>query len=298
GGSGRSGSTLLDQMLNRHPLIQSVGEVHRLNLYARTNKETCTCGRTVMECPFWLKVQGELQRGTDTQEGPALKTREVMLQCKDLGRVANLVHRASLVLGNRWLHHGLSTAFFRRSHQAMRESQLVYDAIRRASGCPVVVDSTKDARRLKELYLTQPWPFRLIYLVRDGRAVAASAMRRLGVDMRTAARDWLDDNRRSLWVQWSIPAERKMRVRYEDLCHFTEPTLRSICRFLDVPYDESMLQLCKGESHSIGGNPMRFRRDEATVQLDERWRDELSERDLEVFNSVAGRLNRRFGNSS
>ena len=65
GGSGRSGSTLLDLLLNNSSEVQSLGEVHRLNWYARTDKEPCTCGAPVFECPFWLQVQAEALHGNE-----------------------------------------------------------------------------------------------------------------------------------------------------------------------------------------------------------------------------------------
>ncbi|MCH7750692.1 MAG: sulfotransferase [Planctomycetes bacterium] len=299
GGSGRSGSTLLELLLNQNSLIRSVGEFFRLSQYARTNLEPCTCGRPVMECPFWLEVQAELQRTTGEHSDPQLlKSFEVSLPKHELGMVTNLVQRASLVLGNPWLHRSISRRFLRRTYQTVQNSMVIYEVIRRVTHCPVILESTKVPRRLKELYLADPRSFKLIYLIRDGRAVAASAMRRIGMDMKTAAGEWERWNRRSWWAQLTVPARQKIRIRYEDICQSTEPTLQSICQFLEIPFEQSMLELRKSESHSLGGNPMRFRQEESTIRLDEQWREQLTEKDLSIFNSVAGRMNRRFGYTS
>ena len=56
-----------------------------------------------------------------------------------------------------------------------------------------------------------------------------------------------------------------------------------------------MMELRKQESHSLGGNPMRFRLEESTIRLDEQWREQLTEEDLKIFESVAGKMNRKFG---
>ncbi len=299
GGSGRSGSTLLDLLLNRNSLIQSVGEFYRLSRYARTNFEPCTCGQPVMECPFWLKVQAEIQRATGSHSDPELlKSFEVALPKYEQAMVTNLIQQASLIFGNSWLHRTLSRSFLRQSHQAVQNSIVAYKAIRRVTHCPVILESTKNPRRLKEIYLADPKSFKLIYLIRDGRAVAASAMRRVGMDMKSAAGEWERWNRRSWWSQLTVPAQQKIRIRYEDVCQSPESTLQSICQFLEMPFEPSMLELRKSESHGLGGNPMRFRRDESTIRLDEQWREQLTENDLKTFDSVAGRMNRRFGYTS
>jgi len=289
----------MDLLLNRNPLIQGVGEFYRLSRQARTNYESCTCGQPVMECPFWLEVQAELQRVMSAHsDSRLLESIEIDVPKREQGMVTNLVQQASLILGNPSLHHALSRRFLRRSNQALQNSMAVYEAIRRVSHCPVILESTKNPRRLKELYLADPRSFRLIYLIRDGRAVAASAMRRVGMDMKTAAGEWERWNRRSWWAQLTVPAQQKLRIRYEDICRSPEPTLQSICQFLDVPFEQSMLELRKRESHSLSGSPMRFRREESTIRLDEQWREQLTEKDLRIFNSVAGPMNRRFGYTS
>jgi hypothetical protein len=299
GGSGRSGSTLMELLLNRNSLIRSVGEFFRLNQYARTNMEPCTCGRPVMDCPFWLDVQEELQRVVGMPSDPKLLTSfDVNIPKHEHGMVTNLVQQVSLVLGNPWLHRSISSRFLRRTNQAVKDSLAVHEAIRRVTRCPVILESTKLPRRLKELYLADPSSFKLIYLIRDGRAVAASAMRRVGMDMKSAAGEWERWNRRSWWAQLTVPAQQKTRIRYEDLCQSPEPTLQSICDFLEIPFEKSMLELRKSESHSLGGNPMRFRQEESKIRLDERWREQLTKKDLDIFDSVAGQMNRRFGYKS
>ena len=60
GGSGRSGSTMLDLLLGNSPYVQSTGEIMRLSLYART-AQPCTCGALLQDCEFWSRVQAEGQ---------------------------------------------------------------------------------------------------------------------------------------------------------------------------------------------------------------------------------------------
>jgi len=70
--------------------------------------------------------------------------------------------------------------------------------------------------------------------------------------------------------------------------------LRKICDWLGIEFAPEMLDFRQGR-HNIGGNPMLFRREETVIQLDERWRERLSEPDRNRFELVAGWVNRLLG---
>jgi hypothetical protein len=296
-GSGRSGSTLLDLLLNNSKWVQSLGEVHKLSLYART-EGSCTCGLPVSQCPFWLKVAAEVARKKkiNASAEEVLKTYDPMMD--KVRFFSDVLEKFSLSLGIR--------SFYRRGiyyvsgkHQQAAENSLRwYEAIREATGCPVIIDSTKDPRRLKILYLNAPELTRIIYMVRDGRAVAASHIRRLGVSMKKAAKTWLRANRRALWAMRGIEPEKIKRVHYEDLCRQPKTVMRDVYDFVGLPHEDTKPVLDKADAHNIGGNPMRFRKNEKNIQLDERWRNEISLKDLMVFEKVAGNWNRYLGYDS
>jgi hypothetical protein len=295
-GSGPSGSTLLDLLLNNSPFVQSVGEVHRLNVYSRTNMESCTCGRYVLECPFWLSAEEQLRRRVGAGRGESLlETHEMMLMPERVGRFGTFLQKTLLVLGSRFLYELVAPRVAPAHVAAARNSLQWYDAIRSVSRSPVVVDSTKDARRLKVLYFAQPQVLRVLYMVRDGRAVTASAIRRDGITMRKAATRWRHSQRRVQMVLRGIPRSQVLRPRYESLCRDAANTMKTICAFLGLPFDASMLELRKRKAHNIGGNPMRFRAEEGRIVLDERWRKQLSKEELRVFAQIAGRMNWQLG---
>ena len=116
--------------------------------------------------------------------------------------------------------------------------------------------------------------------------------------MKRAASDWKRAQTHTRLTSFGIPAEQKMKIHYEDLCRDPETTMRSACRFLGVEFQPEMLTLRKSESHNIGGNPMRFRTGEREIKLDERWRDQLSKKELIEFDRIAGVENRRQGYDS
>lgn len=294
--SERSGSTLLELMLNNGSRIQSVGEVHRLELYARTAREPCTCGEPIASCPFWLRVEDEGRRALGLPPGARLLGEgETMLRSGSLGRAGDTLEKAALLLGSRRLFDLVLRHFARVHDEAIERSLFWYAMIRRATGCPIVLDSSKDTRRMKALYLADPEPFRVLRLHRDGRAVAASAMARRQISMEQAAHEWREVQRRLDLALVTLPTARVHRVHYEELCTQPAATLQHICAFLEIPFEDSMLTLRKAEAHGVGGNPMRFRRGEEAVRLDERWRTELDAADLVAFDRIAGAANARYG---
>jgi hypothetical protein len=54
-GSGRSGSTVIERVLNSAPGVLAVGEVHALWRLPIANL-LCSCGKHVPDCPFWAQT--------------------------------------------------------------------------------------------------------------------------------------------------------------------------------------------------------------------------------------------------
>ena len=158
----------------------------------------------------------------------------MILEPLEVNHCATLLQKGSLLLGSRRLHRLLARLFFKNHMNAVRNSMFWYEMIRRTANTPVIVDSSKDPRRLKELYLAAPNNFKLFYLTRDGRAVAASSIRRLGTSMKEAATNWKKINRQLIWVQKSIPQKNRMMISYEDLCQNPIHTLKKFVIFLSL----------------------------------------------------------------
>jgi hypothetical protein len=174
----------------------------------------------------------------------------------------------------------------------------VADAMAEVSNARYVIDSSKSPVRLKLLYMQRPDRIRILHLVRDGRAVAASAMRRHGsMSAATAARIWKRDNQNLAIMLRSVPNRLKLSVRYEAVCEDPAQELRRVCDFLDLSFESGMLTLWGRPVHNIPGNPMLFDRSQRAIRKDERWRRDLSEGDVQAFERTAGRLNRTLGYS-
>ncbi|MEV0621952.1 sulfotransferase [Nonomuraea sp. NPDC050404] len=190
----------------------------------------------------------------------------------------------------------------------------LYEVLSRRSGRPLVFDSSKNTTWIGEQtgLLRGVVPLRLIVLTRDGRGVVNSYLRKhpsLPADEHV--RTWLSRMRavERLAGQWPGPVHR---VRYEHLT--TEPglRLREIARFLGVPYVPEMASPWSCEHHPMAGNkgtrsllsrgpgapapPDRpwYTAERTRLAPDLRWRHELGEAALAVFEELAGAANRPY----
>jgi hypothetical protein len=217
--------------------------------------------------------------------------------------VPNLLEFLVLLNSTRGLEYASNLDSFTGSYLETIENSLeLYEAICRTDGSNYIVDGTKNAVRMKLLYLRQPENFRVIHLVRDGRAVACSGRRRKDVAIEDEAELWFIANRNVMLMQLGIPSDQILRVRYEDLCTNPPTALRRICDFLDVRYSDDMLNFRNPRQHHIPGNPMLsdHENDEIRKRTDG-WKNHFDRTDQDSFNAAAGRmahlLNSYFGYS-
>lgn len=136
-----------------------------------------------------------------------------------------------------------------------------------------------------------------VHIVRDGRAVAASVMP-LDFGPNTAAEaadHWSSEVAAGLAAARHLGDDRVVTVRFEDLLHEPDDTLRTLCKQLDIPFGEEMVrrrdyrvQTYSAEQHALVSRPPDPSRAEA-------WRRQLSAREIEVFEARTGELLRALG---
>jgi hypothetical protein len=241
-GTAHSGSTLLDLMLNAHPDIISVGEVLKLNRWlSYRDPETktyarCSCGApSLWDCPFWSSVDKQVRAASG----------------KSLGELD--------VFSERDLNVGTAP------------NVVMFKAIAHVSGKSFVVDSSKLPGRLAYLLQFPALSVYPIHLVRDAKGQIASVMRKHGGFLRNIVRyEWVHEQIRR--TVKTVPHEV---VRYEDLVHHPEATLRKLLRPLGLDFDPRQLAWAETEKHIVAGNHMRWDTT-STLVLDERWREGLS----------------------
>jgi hypothetical protein len=183
------------------------------------------------------------------------------------------------------------------------------------TGAEWVVDSSKQGLQLKYLLRISGLDVRVIRLIRDGRAVALTAMdtprfadavdprfrfggyglvqNGAGVSMAQGAQIWRRSNEEAEHLLPTLAPGSCLELHYEELCVSPSETLAKICRFLNLDPSETRPDFRSVIQHVVG-NGMRH---DATseVRKDERWRTHLSHADLQVFEKISGNLNRTYG---
>lgn len=288
-----SGSTLLAMLLGSQPEAITVGEMRALT---HSDPETylCSCGEHIRKCSFWSEVSRRMARRgipdfdiTQAQlsvhdvDNPYLRR---LLKPLPRGPLLETVRNAALALSPAWKPH------LRNVH---RRNGVLVDVLREITGTRLVVDSSKIATHLKFLLKSSDLKIKVIWLVRDGRAVANSMLRHGTSTMAEAAISWRRNNEAAELVLAGLPASQWLHVVYEELCREPEQTLRAICRFLDMDARQVVLDFRSRQQHVLG-NDMRLKSG-SDIRLDERWRTDLTREDLAAFENVAGELNRKYG---
>lgn len=155
------------------------------------------------------------------------------------------------------------------------------------------LDGSKDPIRLMHLTASGLWDMRVIHLVRDGRGAVCSYMRHYNAPMERAAREWRITDTECRRALAATRAQATVTMHYEDLCRQPNDTIAAICRFLDIDVDTRGARIHSTEQHVIG-NGMRLRFGSA-IRLDEKWRHDLSSRDLSYFDDHCGMRNSNYG---
>ncbi|MCC6456097.1 MAG: sulfotransferase [Caldilineaceae bacterium] len=262
GGCGRSGTTLLGAMLGSHPKCLATPEA-KFNAVAYLQS---------LQRSGTVDMQLALER---IQAHWSFHVFGVKLDVAEFERAAPGGSYADLVL---WIVE----QYGRRVGKAQAD---------------VWVDHTP-ANMLYANTLFDLYPdAKLLHLVRDGRAVAASVMKLDWGPNRVdkAAEWWVSRLAYGFAAELHFGPERVMRVRYEDLVSEPSCTLQKVTEFLELDYRADMIggvgfqvPAYASQGHTLVGS----RPDPARIHA---WQSELSARQIEIIESSAGALLRYLG---
>jgi Sulfotransferase domain len=275
GGSGRSGSTLLDRLLGELPGFVAVGELRYIWSEALGENRYCGCGTRFLDCPFWAEVGSQAFGGWD-QIDPG----EVVALERSIGRHR---HIPFLAMGN-----AAPSRYSTRLGSYLGSLSPVYEAIRQLSGADVIVDSTKDAAYAHVLRQMPEVDFRVVHLVRDSRGVAWSWAKVVQSDPEHYMRRFSPGVSALRWVGYNLMVESlgrfgipRLLVRYEALVTNPQAALTAIASFAGRPLDPKALAFLDehraslGAHHTVAGNPMRMTAGRIGLALDEAWRTSM-----------------------
>jgi hypothetical protein len=297
-GAGRSGSTVLDTILNNHEDVIGVGELVHLFIEGSAEKENCSCGEARDACEIWRSVRerwSELTGLSSITEHERLMTKFTRVQ------------RLAIPEWHR-LRSGNPDPDFA---EYLKQTRATYQAIADATGKRVVIESSKNPLRAKLLCLTPGLDVRLVHLVRDARGVAWSRMKPFakskegGVpqDIRPkpihiSAGYWLFMNFLSEQVRKAFPDQPSTRIHYEDFVSTPERTLKEIGEVAELDYSSISDRLLSGApmapGHLYAGNRVRTA-GPIKLRSDMAWAEKLTPNQKRLTWLFAGHKLRQYG---
>lgn len=294
-GTGRSGSTLLANILGSTDGMFSAGELRFIWDRGFVEDRRCGCSERFHTCPAWRSIVHEAFDGEPPDNRRMLD---------EVARVTRVRQLPKLLTG------GLDEAVLRQSAGYYLDNvERLYWGVASATG-KMIVDSSKLPTYCYLLHQVPSLRIRVVHLVRDPRATAYSWQRLRA----TGAVD--DDDEEmdrfsvwkatTLWDIWNSTAfhlfsrtEDYLQVRYEDLVTNPRAVVGAIRTFAglrpdDTPFDGDHTVVLQ-PNHAVAGNPNRRRAGAIHLREDDEWRTGLSRFHRGAVSGLAAPVLGRFG---
>lgn len=290
-GATHSGSTVLAIQLARHPDVCTIGELSGTRFRAEPGYR-CSCGSELVKCGFWQRVSAAMAKRGFSYSATTAET-DVRNAPNGYARwLLGPMHRGPFFESLRDAALQLSPASraYLRHHQRLKTA--LVESVLECTGRPVLVNSSKLGVQLKYHLRNPRFDVKVIWLVRDGRAVACSLMRHEGVAIEQAAYQWRRFYSEAEAIVRRLDRSQWTRARYETLCTDPDRTLSELWQFMGLPARAP--ESASSSDFHVLGHQTRLSGFE-NLRLNEKWRAELSAGDLRRFDAVAGRMNRELG---
>jgi hypothetical protein len=285
-GSGRSGTTVVNNLLGQVPGAFAAGEIRYVWQRGIVEDRLCACGKPFSQCQFWARVTADV---IDKSSPPAADVATRLLSRLRILRLPGVLWRRA---------SGRPGVV---PHPDDRAIELLYRSICRHSGGAVVLDSSKLPPYGLLLSQLPGIELYLLHVVRDPRAAAFSWLRSKPL------LDFGDDQlmpRQPLWkssllwllwnsltvMLWGPRSNRYIRVRYEDFVSTPQQTLAEVVRMIGLEPEalpfEGPHQARVQPTHSVAGNPARLSTGTVRVKPDTEWMHSMRSRDHWVVTAL------------
>jgi len=276
-GVGRSGSTMLGNILGQIDGFAYLGEMSVIWNRGLIENRLCGCGEKFRDCPTWKAIFNEALGGMSEVNAEAMtrlrsKVFNPLNTLRLVRRPESFPDKAAGD-GHAWL------AEFGEATRA------IYRAAQHVTGSRVLVDSSHNPLYAGLLLSLPEIDLRLVHLIRDPRAVVYSRQRNKfdpgrGKAVRTSGPLVSGGG----WIVWNAITERlkarasrpSLRFRYEDFVTEPKRIVGEIAAFVDEPTAalpfRSDHEATIRPAHSVSGNPSRFDTGTITLRADDEWR--------------------------
>ena len=254
-GAGRSGTTMLTTVLNNHPKIFAVGEMHQFLDYVKDNKD-CSCGAFLTDCLFWSQILQEI-------DVSKINNPEVVSFSNELEKHYNIPRHFINRVPN-------------RSYSTIIDT--VFETINRKVETPWILDSSKYIARYLLLKKNKNLNVKGIYMVRDIRGVIHS----FGKNVQTPKKPLQAITYYcliNLWGELVNAFHRQViKIRYEDFVDNPESVLKKIETHVFGEASLAPLKLKENTfdiPHIIAGNRLRSEK-KIAIKKDIAWKENIN----------------------
>ncbi|CAN5808103.1 sulfotransferase [soil metagenome] len=300
-GMGRSGSTVLGNILGQFDGFFHGGELRFIWDRGLIENWTCGCGSPFRECELWRTIFQDAfggMGGVDSQE---------MFRQREIGTRTHHIPLMLMSPGRRLLNS--------RSGEYLESLGKLYRAIQHNTGSSVIVDSSNFPAYAYALGMLRPIDLYVVHLIRDSRATAYSWLRKkLHADAGSSQdsvyiRQYSPLDTALRWsirnlateVLWRRSAGRYLTLRYEDLITNPQRSIDSILEMLQTSPSGSPFtsehEVKFGVNHTVSGNPNRSQTGTVRLRLDEEWKKKLKPFDKSMVTALTWPLLVRYGYS-
>lgn len=292
-GWGRSGSTILDNILGQINGFCSVGELRYVWDRNLTHNRVCGCGASFSECSVWRAIFDKAFGVVSAQESIRINAH--------LSKAISDWRVPSIALGRALKHDPVLSEILPRL-------DTLYRTIGEVTGSRIIVDSSKIPAYGWLLTLLPSVEVYVAHLVRDPRAVAFSWMRtKFQVDTGThmlrrgafeSAWRWSIRNL-EVDMMWRDKSEKVRRIKYEHLIADPEGVIRNLIAFVGEQVDRLPITnnntVHLAPNHTSSGNPNRFATGTLSLRLDDEWQRGMKPIQKSIVSCLTWPLRVRYG---
>ncbi len=305
-GAARSGSTLIAKAIGGHSKCFTLGEINRFNDEINDSETQCGCAEKLSDCNFWNRILYKLKNEINSN----IKIKEVGFEIGIFNQLTkNKIYKliSTVLFGEAYFNKIVNTE--------IENTFKLYNLLFKETNSSILIDSSKNLFRALVLASRTKGDiqFKFIQLTRDGRGVLNSSLkssysvfhkdgfiqRYEGINDKNPLKiinSWLYLNIRNFIILKLFNRKKTSFIRYEDFTANPAENLKRIYNWVDLNYEEAVLNLGDNENHILGGNASRINAKGIRKQ-DDVWRKNLNKDLKNKFNRRAGWFNKLMGYS-